>query len=351
MGARQPTRRTILSAVGTVAGATLAGCISLRRNDGVRSFSYPKGFHRDGFDLDAAFGADSPLASIDSVTIIHDRQITIGGEQIESTAHRRVDAIDERFTTAEERFDELRTQLVLTDTYFGGHEVIERRKVEPRSLDFVYRARSHEFSRTGAYRLDELRELTDDVSFEAIAVTTRDDVDVVEYRAEKDDLGADSIIRSIASSLGAVVLEVVVDAEGMLRTVYLDVELGPDSDDPTSISGNWRYEGYGGTTVEPPDWLNAIEGIERPAVDISFDETPGEHVTVRIHSMANTEEVAVVLQEIGVVEVAQAPTSIVVPYETFVTEDGAVRTILVFAENQLRGPILIDSFTPTPPVR
>lgn len=347
---QRPTRRSLLGTLGTLGIGSAAGCLDLS-SDGadLETFSYPPGFTTDGVDLDTAMGPGSAMAARDSLTLDYHRETHLAEEEIESDLHQEIDAAANRFVRTEEQFNAHRLELTLSDAYFDGDELIRRRRVEPRSIEYSYGAEEHTLTRRRAYRLGEFHRLFSSVDLTADAIEERNGTEVVVYQASKADIGEESAIREGDPSLTKGSLELAVDAEGLLRTVDVKLGLGDGDQTNATLSGRWTFSGFDETAVDRPDWLEEVEGLERPVVELTIEETVGESIHVDIESMDRTDEVAIVIQAHGVVEDGTEPFSVEIPAETYLTEDDAVRTILVFAENPLRGPVLVETFFPTPP--
>lgn len=350
MDHQRVTRRSLIGAGVATGLVSISGCLGAPSGDsGVDGFEYPTGFYTDGIEAESALGMDSAMASIDSAQVSHERVLSMGGGTVELDYKREIDAVSERFTSVENRFDDSSLTLTHTEGFFDGEELIERVKVEPRSLGFSHRAEFHDFSPTEAYRLDEIRELIAGVDLTAQTPDHTEDDEVVIYRAKTSDFTDHSAVSQIDADVDEASIELVVDTAGYIRSSEITVSFAGVLEDQTELIGRWEFTDFGTISVERPDWVDELDGLERPEVDVVFDESVGEAVTVEIESMINTDQVAIVLQQSGVYADGDEPFSMEIPVEDYLTDEDAVQTILVFAENDLRGPMLIDSYQPTAP--
>lgn len=347
----RPNRRTVLLSIGAVATASLSGCVGSVFDDSYTpdTFPYPDGFGSDTFDLQGAFGVDSPTAQLDSVTITYDQEMSLPIGSISYTETERIDGHLQRFLREENEHNHMRNELRVANAYFDGDEVIRRVKVEPRSIDYRYGAQSHTFDRVTDYNLGQLQELLADVDLSVSEIDDGEDEPLAVYTADTADFSdTAAVVTALDGALEEASAEVRITEDGVLDIVHVTTAFH-SGDDRSSMEGSWAYAKPNATTVERPDWIDGIEGLERPDVDVTFDDSIEEGVAVSIEAMDDTDEVAIVVSEEGVVHGRTAPGTVTVTYDEILTDNDEVQVILVYAENALRGPVQVASYHPTVP--
>ena len=368
------SRRGLLLTAGPCCLAGLAGCAGLGGTDRRTpdEFDYPAGFSTDGVDLEVALGGGSAMMDVAGLALEVDRQLAFPAGTLSVAHEAAFDRASDRYVVDRREGDTFQGQLALRDAYFDTEELFERRKVEPRSLEYDYRARRHSLDRREAYRLDDVREVLADVDLTVSSVSGEGAHDVAVYTATTDDVGVDSIFRRVRDLVGELReadVELRVDDRGYLHSVQTDGTFRTRDGGDVTMDLSWSYEGFGAVDVEEPDWLAALPQRERPDVEVEFEEVPDEGegsadesgestdegggsadegVLVHVHSMRNTDRVAVTLRGEGVYAELDAPGSVIVPVEVYTTGDGATLRIFVFAEDHLRGPVQVDFHDPEP---
>lgn len=349
-----PSRRRFLQTTSVGAALGLAGCLGRLGFGGMDpgDFPYAAGFSASDIDLELALGRDSAMASVGSLRLTSERNMLTTFGDLETTIDGAFDADAETFQVSQKRLDTISVQFIFEGAYFDSEELFERVKVEPRSLDFSYRARPHEFDPETDYRLLELRDMLDDIDLTATEVRQPNELPLAVYTAEPENFGAGSLFQEWADALGEVSegsVELQVDERGLIHAVDARVAFGERPEEGIEIEASWRYSGFGETTVDPPEWFDEVPAREPPEVDVAFDETEGEYLRVTIGSMENTDEVAIVLEGEGVVAHFEEPGEHLLEVSDYTTEEGQAQGVVVFAENAIRGPVQVGFYQPRPP--
>ena len=389
------TRRRFLQGGGAGGLGALAGCARIGGMDRRTpdEFDYPAGFSPDGVDLDVALGSESAMMDVAGLSLEEDRRLAFPAGTLSVSHEAAFDRSSDRYVVDRHEHDTFQRQLAIREAYFDTEELFERRKVEPRSLEFDYRARRHSLDRREAYRLDDVRDVLADVDLTVSSVSGEGDHDVAVYTATTDDVGVDSIFRRVRDLVGELReadVALRVDDRGYLRSVQTDGAFRARDGGDVAMDLSWSYGAFGAVDVEEPDWLAGLPQRERPEVEVEFEEVPDvgdgsaddgggsgddgggsgddgggpgddgggstddggkstdEGVVVHVRSMRNTDRVAVTLRGEGVFVELERPRSVTVPVEVYMTEDGASLRIFVFAEDRLRGPIQVAFYDPEP---
>ncbi|MFW6448979.1 MAG: hypothetical protein ACOC0X_05505, partial [Halobacteriota archaeon] len=225
------------------------------------------------------------------------------------------------------------------------------RRVEPRAIDWEYRASEHAFDPIEDTRLGAVRSIIDSVDLTASEVHTDGAVDRVVYAADEADIPAKSRIGELADSMGALErgsVRLEADDRGLFHDVTVGGTVATGEESTLEFTMRWTYGSFDDIDVQPPDWLSEVPDRERPEVDLRIEEVEGRHVAVHIDRLEHAVQVLVVVDGEGVVDVADAPGVITVPAETYTDASGSVRDVLVFVADRLRGPQRVDTHVPTP---
>lgn len=350
-GDSRQSRRRFLQATGTAAAVGLAGCLDslpfARTNPD--NFPYAPGFTQDSIELEQALGPTSPMASVSSLHLASTRDLSFPFGEIAVALEGQFDQTTERFQTRQRRQNSIESRFVIQDQYFNSTELFERIRIEPRALDFNYRARSYDFGVESEYRLRELHDLLTDIDLSATDVHTPEETPLAVYSASIAEFGTHSIVQQWRDSIGAFesgAIHVHVDPEGLIHLVTAELSYLNQEDDEVRIATDWAYSEFEALEVEPPEWFQKVPDRERPEVEVAFDETPGEAVEVRVESIANTSEVAVVVRGEGVVAHFEEPDTISIEADQYTSDEGDATALLVFAQNNLRGPVQVGFHQP-----
>ncbi|MFW6152917.1 MAG: hypothetical protein ACOC42_01015 [Halobacteriota archaeon] len=345
------SRRDVLRSAGPVATGLIAGCVGLR-GPTPDEFAYPPGFTVDGIDASTALGPDSPMASVESVRLETEWGIAATDWSTENAVMGRFDQAHPSFERERRSLNTLEQRLHILGEYFDSTEVISRERVEPRSVQYRYSAREHDWDPLEELSLDELQRLVSDVDLTVERVATVDDHLVASYRARTEDFGEGAPLRDLGDTIGELTtadLELGLLESGHLTTVRFIGSMTSSSGGIVELEASWRYDDVDETVVTPPEWLDDVPALDRPEVVVEFDECTGEAVVVDITTIRHTDQVAVVIDEEGVYEAITSPQTIEVPASAYHDDDGSPRSIFVFAENELRGPVVIDIYRPGGP--
>lgn len=342
------SRRDVLRTAGITTAGLLAGCLGLR-GPTLEEFDYPAGFSRDAIDPHIAFGSGSPNASVDTIALDTEWEFVFADWSTSTMVTGRFDLNGPRFERERRSLNTLEQRLHILGEYFDSTEVFQRGRVEPRSIEDRYSARAYDWSPLEELRLDELRRLLTDVDLTADRVATVDDRTMAIYLAQETEIGEQAPLRQFSESIGdlsSATLELGVMESGYITDVSLVGTLLSVHGDAIDLKATWDYDGVNDTTVTRPDWLDDVPAIDRPEVVVHFDEVNGDAVVVDIREIRHTDQVAIVIDGEGVYESLSNPGSVEISASDYLDDEGVARSIFVFAENQLRGPVEIEVYRP-----
>ncbi|MFP4590733.1 MAG: hypothetical protein ACLFM8_04630 [Halobacteriales archaeon] len=340
-------RRAVLAAMAAGATVGIAGCLG--DDPTPADFAYPDGFAVDGLDVDAAVGPTSAMADLEALALetAHGMDAAFGTTR--EHLDGRFDRTGERFVVDRRRIDETRGRVLLSTQFFDGVERIERRKVEPRSIEYDYRASEHAYDPVEDPRLGVVGSLIESVDLTATDVASGGDR--VVYTADESAIPPSSRIGELAASVGSLEAGAVrpaIDEHSLVHDATVSATLASDSGGSIEIEMTWTYGSFDDAAVEPPAWLAEVPDRARPVVDLRIEEVPGRQVEVHVDRFEHARQLLVVVDGEGVVDGTDRAGVVTVPAGTYTDEEGAVRDVQVFVADRLRGPRLIRTHVPTP---
>lgn len=352
-GSSSGSRRRFLQAASTITTLGIAGCVDalpFGRTE-PSDFPYATGFSEEDIDIERALGPTSAMAAVDSLSLSSSRRLSFPFGKIAVDLTGQVDQTTETFLIGNRRNNSIESRFIVQDQFFDSTELFERTRVEPRALDFTYRARPYEFDVESEYRLNELQDLLTDIDLTATYVQTREQTPLAVYSATFDQVGTNSMFHDWSESIGEFqegAVKVKADADGLFHLVDAAFSFLNQDGQEVRIETTLEYSDFGIPDVGEPDWFAEVPGRERPDVVVDFTETVGEAVEVSVVAMAHTNEVAVVIQDEGVVAHFEEPDDVSIEAERYTTDSGTATALIVFAQNDIRGPVQVGFYQPQP---
>lgn len=237
------TRRTFLATLGTISAGVIAGCLTSST-----SFEYPTNFAEDGVDRTAPFGFGSPMDELDSVQIDVRASFTVDDEEMVSEASGKISKAENEYvqTTSDGRIEETEG----FDVYFD--DPIEYRRIRYEEGEIEYLALEMERSFREFTQLEQMFDMTEEVSFDH--VETDADADPIQaiYEAELEPDMTNSWIESQTEQGGPFLggeMAFKVDEAGKVHTFEAETEF-----EEVIISVENKYKNFNEVSVTAPEW-------------------------------------------------------------------------------------------------
>lgn len=358
------SRRTLLGATGTAVVTGLAGCSSILPGENGDEngtdtpsgsdddFNFPDGFSDTGIEVSTVFAEDGDMASLSSVQAEVVRSVDSDQGTQGSTQLGRYDAENKQFVA--EVTSAQQGQEVVQNYYFDEGELfIERNYPEQEAQ---YQKDSYEFTVMRDYNLEALSQHLSNVNLNYQGTEQRNGETVAVYTASTEDFSSDSLFggellsQENFESLESAELELTVDSQGYIHTADFIVEYANANGGTTTIETAFTYSEFNNVSVSEPEWVaeNSFEDLTvEPTVDVSFDETEGESVTVTVNNIENADLVHIVVNN-SLIDQLEEPGSVTVQATDYTVEGSAV-PIAIYANRGQQQPTQVDSYTPSAP--